>query len=465
MSRRPSTVAFWISFLCSFSVYALTLPPHLTPGVSGTYATGAFYAGVASPPGYPIWTLYAHAFTLLVPLGNMAWRVALSSAFAGALTCGLLGYSICRLGDALFDSFPPAKRLSRVDEQRLKIVCACVGASALAFSSPFWKISISHEPNAFGMLLFSGACAILQQWFFGAGHFRVLLLSVFVYGLAVVNTLWLFVAAPGLLLIVALRNAPLARSFAFMIAMALGAATAGDWFVSGLVERGSFVPEPIVDLAQLHNLSTVYFLSTVYAGVLCLILWMRIWSLCGGWRKALLLCAAFVLPFLSFFYLAITSMTNPPANIGYARELAGFAHLIGRGQFEKVMSVYGLGTYCQQIGMLAPPFLKGYGWLFGLPAVLCLGCYGCLSDRVRRWLLGSLATFVCLTFLFLALLDPPADSGVRYTLAMFASPAYLLAAAWTGLGLMLVAAWIARKGCAEHATGSEPGGHSVQQKD
>ncbi|GIT12662.1 MAG: hypothetical protein CM1200mP34_0680 [Verrucomicrobiales bacterium] len=54
------------------------------------------YAGVPHPPGYPVWTLYTWLFTKLVPISNIAFRVALSSAFAAALSSGLLALLTCR---------------------------------------------------------------------------------------------------------------------------------------------------------------------------------------------------------------------------------------------------------------------------------------------------------------------------------------------------------------------------------
>src|SRR6266496_1218739 len=78
----------WASFLVTtllvFIGYWWTLAPDLTLEDCGELATGSFYAGVPHPPGYPVWTVYSWLFTCLVPIGNIAYRVTISSAFAGA---------------------------------------------------------------------------------------------------------------------------------------------------------------------------------------------------------------------------------------------------------------------------------------------------------------------------------------------------------------------------------------------
>ena len=79
----------WIAFvLVSFVVmagYLLTIAPDLTLEDSGELAVASMYAGVPHPPGYPVWTVYTWLFTKLLPFSNIAWRVAVSSAFAAAV--------------------------------------------------------------------------------------------------------------------------------------------------------------------------------------------------------------------------------------------------------------------------------------------------------------------------------------------------------------------------------------------
>ena len=63
-----------------WTIYLLTLAPEVTLEDAGELITGSVYAGIPHPPGYPVWTLYSWLWTVLIPVENMAWRVALAQA-------------------------------------------------------------------------------------------------------------------------------------------------------------------------------------------------------------------------------------------------------------------------------------------------------------------------------------------------------------------------------------------------
>jgi hypothetical protein len=125
----------------ALTVYLLCLPPTITGEDAGELVVAAQHLGVPHPPGYPTWTLYAHAFTWF-PWGSVAWRVALSSAVAAAATVGLL----CAL-------------LLRLTGSRT----AALGASlALAFSLEFWEQAIIPEVYALNAFCFVALLAALR---------------------------------------------------------------------------------------------------------------------------------------------------------------------------------------------------------------------------------------------------------------------------------------------------------------
>jgi tetratricopeptide (TPR) repeat protein len=104
--RRCDWISFGLTTLLTFIGYYLTLAPDLTLEDSGELAVGSFYAGVPHPPGYPVWTIYTWLFTVLVPVSNIAWRVALSSAVAAALASGLLALITSRGSSMILESLP-----------------------------------------------------------------------------------------------------------------------------------------------------------------------------------------------------------------------------------------------------------------------------------------------------------------------------------------------------------------------
>ncbi len=108
-------VTDWLSFgattLLALVVYLLTLAPDVGLDNSGVWSTAVAYGGVSSPPGYPLWTLWAWVFTKLLPFSNIAWRVAVSSAVAGALACGVIALMVSRGGAAILEQVPDSQRL------------------------------------------------------------------------------------------------------------------------------------------------------------------------------------------------------------------------------------------------------------------------------------------------------------------------------------------------------------------
>src|ERR1700677_1173405 len=104
----------WLSFCATavlvLVVYVVTMSPSVQLDDSGIYTTGAMYAGVPDCPGFPVWTIYAHLFTVLLPISNIAWRVSVSSAVAAAVACGLIALMVSRMGGFVFENLSRFQR-------------------------------------------------------------------------------------------------------------------------------------------------------------------------------------------------------------------------------------------------------------------------------------------------------------------------------------------------------------------
>ena len=108
----------------ALSAYWQTLFPSVPGGDAGELIQVAVELGVPHPPGYPTWTLLAHAFSRL-PWGEPAWRVNLSSAVYGALAAGTLS-----LGVGSWSGSPWA---------------GVAAGGAFAFSPLVWEYSVQCE--------------------------------------------------------------------------------------------------------------------------------------------------------------------------------------------------------------------------------------------------------------------------------------------------------------------------------
>src|SRR4051812_21779886 len=88
--QRTDWLSFVLATLLVLAGYLFTLAPDVTFDKSGIYSTGAQYAGVSHPSGFPLWTIYSWLFVKLLPFSNVAWRAAVAAAVAGALGCGII---------------------------------------------------------------------------------------------------------------------------------------------------------------------------------------------------------------------------------------------------------------------------------------------------------------------------------------------------------------------------------------
>ena len=148
-------------------------------------------------------------------------------------------------------------------------------------------------------------------------------------------------------------------------------------------------------------------------------------------------------------FSALSSMTNPPVNWGYARTLEGFLHLVGRGQYE-VMSTtryppIAFGALLDTV----PVLFRSFSWIFWVPAALGLAFGFRAKGRIRQWTIGALAMFLCLTGLLLAAMNPPAHPAVEIVLPYLAG-AHVVLALWAGLGLLVAGTVLGRRTSALH---------------
>ena len=129
----------------AFTGYLCTLAPDVTLEWSGLMATSANYAAPSAPPGYPVWTLYSWLCAHLIPFSNIAWRVAVGSAVASAVACGLASLMVSYSSRILFDSLPAFSALGPREQNVLRLVCGCVAGLVLAFSGSVWMLEKCND--------------------------------------------------------------------------------------------------------------------------------------------------------------------------------------------------------------------------------------------------------------------------------------------------------------------------------
>jgi len=179
-------------------VYVRTLAPTVSAeGDSGELVVVAKLLGVAHPPGYPLFTMLGHLFTLL-PFGSVAYRVNLMSAVCDALAVSIVAWCTYRL------LAPAAPGETWPRGSRWPAVCAAaVGALTLAFSSAFWAYSVVAEVFALNNLLAALILLLLLEWERRPDRAGFLWSAGLVSGLGMAHQQTLAFCAPACLLLLA----------------------------------------------------------------------------------------------------------------------------------------------------------------------------------------------------------------------------------------------------------------------
>lgn len=432
---RADGMSFVATTLVALAVYLFTLAPEVTASWSGLMSTSAMYGGVASPAGYPVWTIYSWLFIKLLPFSNIAWRVAMGSAVAGGMASGLVALMVSRSGKFLFQEIPSFEQFGAIERNLVRIVCGCVAGLGLGSSGRFWNESAYLDYWTFTVLLFVMVLYLLMRWA-ETGRRRLCWLAFFVYGLLLTNSEEFIVVLPGIAGMLMVVESRLGRDVAFVV-LPLGAAL-NCW--SGFpTMAGSGWDRPI-----LQAFATAFLFAVVMAAVT-----RRIGS---EWKSALACGLFLVLGLAAFFYLPIASMTNPPMNWGYPRTLEGFFHVVSRGQFELPNPTGSLVRFAMQLTDLLKDTCGEFGWMYLVFAALPFGFLRRMPGTGRKWVLSLLPIFICAGPLLVALLNPEFDwrgGADLYGPHFFAL--YALLAVWAGIGFMLFTSVITRTSARAHA--------------
>jgi len=162
--------------LLSGTLYFFTAARDIVVGDTPELITAAVTLGVAHPPGYPLFTMLGHLFSL-IPFGSIPFRVNLLSVVCNALTVGVV-YLI-------------ATRLARSQ------IAAVLAALALAVNPIFWEWSVAAEVFPLNNFLAAILVLLLVLWHEQPQRTRLLITAFFIAGLAFTNHQTIILLAPA----------------------------------------------------------------------------------------------------------------------------------------------------------------------------------------------------------------------------------------------------------------------------
>lgn len=121
--------------IAAFALYTSTLAPTVLIGDGGEFQFVPYLLGVAHPTGYPLYCLLGWAWSHLIAVGDVAYRMNLFSAFWAALAVGLF--------------YPTARELSRQASPtlppRVHGLIAILASALFAVTPTFWSQAIIAE--------------------------------------------------------------------------------------------------------------------------------------------------------------------------------------------------------------------------------------------------------------------------------------------------------------------------------
>ena len=189
---RFAWLAAVVAGVSALAVYLATLNPTLPPGDSGDLITAASTLGVAHPPGYPLFAMIGHLFTLL-PFGSPAYRVNLMSAVLDATAVAIVAALVHRIA---------VETVPRKNDDAAPAVLAAIaglsGALFLAFATEFWSYSLVAEVFALNNTFAALLLLLAFTWYWNPDRRWVLRAFFLTSGLAFCNQQTIVLLAPGL---------------------------------------------------------------------------------------------------------------------------------------------------------------------------------------------------------------------------------------------------------------------------
>ncbi len=170
-----------LSFLLAAVTYVMTVQPSVPFWDCGEFTAAATWQQVPHPPGAPLFLMIGKVFQIIIPFGDLGWRVNLAAAFSGAFSV-LFTYLITVKVLENFRGIP-----KNTGDALSIYLSGFIAAAALTFSDTMWFNSVESEVYATSLTFVALIIWLMMKWNEKAempGHEKYLLLIAYLIGLS-----------------------------------------------------------------------------------------------------------------------------------------------------------------------------------------------------------------------------------------------------------------------------------------
>jgi 4-amino-4-deoxy-L-arabinose transferase-like glycosyltransferase len=194
----------------AFTLYATTVAPTVLAGDGGEFQFVPYLLGVAHPTGYPLYTMLGWLWSHLLPVGDVAYRMNLFSAFWAALAVALVYPTVRALLRQVFPSLGSS----------LQRLVGILAALTFAVTPTLWSQAVIAE--VYGLHIFFVVLILYLLLGWGEhGRSRSLYLAALAFGLSLAHHSTTLLLAPAILVYVWLTERRVYRDWRLMLKLLL----------------------------------------------------------------------------------------------------------------------------------------------------------------------------------------------------------------------------------------------------
>lgn len=324
-----------LAFLIAFIIYTLSVQPSVPFWDCGEFSAAAIWQQVPHPPGAPLFLIFGKIFQIIIPFGDLGWRINMASVTATALSILLLYLIIIKV----ILNFKEGE-IVQLNDAIAVYGSSFVGAMAFAFCDSVWFNGVESEVYASSQLFTSIVVYLMMRWNEKAdeeGSERYLLLIAYLIGLSIGIHLLAILTIFSISLLIYFRKYEFSvKSFVLM-----GIVSIITFFVvykfilmwiPGLL-AGNF---PIKTEAKEYPIENSFAMTFLGILIIAFAGWLFYYS-----RKKQMQILRFasgtflliLLGFTTYFQVLIRSNANPPMNENEPKNFKRMILYLGREQY------------------------------------------------------------------------------------------------------------------------------------